>query len=78
MFRDFEEFLVYGDHASHASENEHAAVRVKNRRGRHTASGVPFAERQLVSRHVHVHAVAGNYRGGSPDLETNTYGAARA
>lgn len=69
MFRDIEELLVYGHHAGHASENKHAAVRVENRRGRHTTSGVQFADFQLVAGHVHGDAVTGNYCGGGPVLE---------
>lgn len=77
LFRDLEELLVYGHHAGHASENKHAAVRVENRRGRHTTSGIQFPERELVAGHVHGYFVTGNYRGGGTVLEPKTYGAAR-
>ncbi|KAE9533361.1 hypothetical protein AGLY_009264 [Aphis glycines] len=76
VFRDFEELLVYGHHSGHASENKHAAVRVENRRGRHTTSGAQFEERELVAGHVHGNAATGNYRGGGYNLEPNTYGTA--
>jgi len=77
VFRDLEELLVYGHHAGHASENKHAAVRVENRRGRHTTSGFQFEECELVAGHVHGDVVTGNYRGGGIVLEPKTYGAAR-
>jgi len=77
LFRDLEEFLVYGHHAGHASENKHAAVRVENRRGWHSTSGVQFEELELVAGHMHGDAVTGNYRIGDPILEPKTYGAAR-
>jgi len=76
VFRDLEELLVYGHHSSHASENKHAAIRVENRRGRHTTSGVQFEEREPVAGHVHGNAATGNYRGGGYNLEPMTYGTA--
>jgi len=77
VFRYLEELLVYGHHTGHTSENKHAAVRVENRRGRHTTSGLQFEERELVARHVHRDVVTGNYRCSGPVLEPKTYGVAR-
>lgn len=77
VFWYLEELLIYGHHAGHASENKHAAVRVENRRGRHTTSGLQFEERELVARHLHGDVATGNYRGSGPGLEPKTYGAAR-
>jgi len=77
VFRDLEELLVHGHHASHSSENKHAAVRVENRRGRRTASGGQLAGRELVAGHAHGDTVTGNYVGGGRVLEPKTYGDAR-